>query len=45
MPPILTEEYTDAVDSGYDSDHDIISSEMLEDICDGIQSHPNVDKS
>ena len=42
MPPIQSEEDMDAMDSGYDSDHDIISTEMLEDICDGSQSHPNV---
>ena len=27
-----------------DSDHDIISTEMLEDIRDGSQTHPNVDR-
>ena len=27
-----------------DSDHDIISTEMLEDICDRSQSHPNVNR-
>ena len=30
----------DALDSGDESDHDIISTEMLEDICDGNKSHP-----
>ena len=34
----------DAMDSGDDSDHDPISTEMLEDICDGSQSHPNVNR-
>ena len=27
---------------GDESDHDLISKEMLEDICDGSQAHPNV---
>ena len=40
MPPILSKEYMDAMDSGDDSDHDIISTEMLEVICDGSQSRP-----
>ena len=30
------------MDSGDESDHDIISTDMLEDICDRSQSHPNV---
>ena len=42
MPPLLREEDIDAMDSGDESDHDIISMDMLEDICDGSQSHPNV---
>ena len=44
MPPLLSEEDTDAMDYGNESDHDIISTEMLEDICDGGQSHPNVNR-
>ena len=32
------------INSGDESDHDIISTEMLEDICDGSQTHPNVNK-
>ena len=32
------------MDYGDDSDHDIISTEMLEDICDRIQTHLNVDR-
>ena len=31
-----------AMDSGNGSDHDLISTDMLEGIRDGIQSHPNV---
>ena len=32
------------MDSGNESDHDLISTDMLEDIRDGIQSHPNVNQ-
>ena len=42
MPPLLREEEMDAMDSGNESYHDHISTEMLEDIRDGSQSHPNV---
>ena len=34
----------DAINSGDESDHDLISTEMLEDICDGSQTHPNVNR-
>ena len=34
----------DAMDYGDESDHDLISSEMLEDICDRIKSRPNVNQ-
>ena len=34
----------DAMDYGDESDHDHISTEMLEDICDGSQSHPSVNR-
>ena len=34
----------DAINSGDELDHDLISTEMLEDICDGSQTHPNVNK-
>ena len=44
MPPLLSEEEMDAMDSGDDSDHDLISTEILEDIRDVSQSHPNVNK-
>ena len=33
-----------AMSSGDDSDHDLISTEMLEEICDVGQYHPNVNK-
>ena len=32
------------INSGDESDHDIISTEMLEDICDGSQTHTNVNR-
>ena len=44
MPPLLSEEEMDAMDSGDESDHDLISMEALENIRDGSQSHPNVNK-
>ena len=34
----------DAMNSGDESDHDLISTEMLEDICDGSQTHLNVNR-
>ena len=33
-----------AVNSGDESDHDIISTDMLEDIRDGSQTHPNINR-
>ena len=44
IPPLLSEEEIDAMDSGDESDYDLMSTEMLEDIRDGSQSHPNVNK-
>ena len=35
--------YMDAMNSGDESDHDLISTEILEDIRDGSQTHRNVD--
>ena len=34
----------DAMNSSDESDHDLISTEMLEDIRDGSQTHPNVNR-
>ena len=34
----------DAINSGDESNHDLISTEVLEDICDRSQTHPNVNK-
>ena len=44
MPPLLSKEEMDAMDYVNESEHDIISMEMLEKICDGSQSHPNVNR-
>ena len=44
MPPLCSEEEMDGMDFGDKSDHDHISTEMLEDIRDGSQSHPNVNR-
>ena len=41
---LLIEEEMDAMDSSDESDHDLISTEILQDIRDVIQSHPNVNK-
>ena len=30
-----------ALNSGDESDHDLISTEMLQNVCDGSQSNPN----
>ena len=40
----MSEQYMDAINSGDESDHDLISTEMLEDIRDGSQTHPNVNR-
>ena len=44
MPPLPSLEETDAMDSGDESEHDLMSTEILEDICDRGQSHPNVNR-
>ena len=41
---MMSEQDMDAINSGYESDHDLISTERLEDICDGSQTHPNVNR-
>ena len=41
MLQLLSEEDMDDIDSGNESEHDLISMEMLENICDKSQSHPN----
>ena len=44
MPPLLSKEEMDAMDYAGESDHDLISTEMLENICDGSQSHPSINR-
>ena len=41
---MMSKQDTDDINSGDESDHDIISTEMLEDIFDRIHTHPNVNK-
>ena len=44
MPPVLIKEEMDAMDSDNESDHDLIYTEMLENIRDRSQSHPSVNQ-
>ena len=39
---MMSEQDMENINSGDESDHDLISTEMLEDICDVSQTHPNV---
>ena len=41
---IMSKQDMDAINSGNESDHDIISTEMLEEIRDGSQTQPNVNR-
>ena len=41
---MMSEQDMDAMNSGDESDHDLISTKMLEYIRDGSQTHPNVNK-
>ena len=41
---MMSKQDMENIDSGDESDHDLISTERLEDICDGSQSHQNVNK-
>ena len=43
-PQLIIEEEIDAKDSGDESDNNPIYTEMLEDICDRSQYHPNVNR-
>ena len=40
----MSEQGMDAINSSNESDHDPITTEMLEDISDGSQTHRNVNK-
>ena len=44
MPPLISEEEMDVMDSGNESDDEPMFTEMLEEICDGSKSHPNVNR-
>ena len=44
MPPLLSEEEMDAMDYDDESDDEPMSTEILEDIRDGSQSHQNVNR-
>ena len=41
---MMSEQDMENLDSNEKSDHDLISTEMLEDICDGSHTHPNINK-
>ena len=41
---MINQQDMENIDSNEKSDHDLISTEMLEDIRDGTQTHPNVNK-
>ena len=41
---MISEKYMENINFGDDSDHDLISTEMLEDIRDGSQTHPKVNR-
>ena len=41
---MMSKQDMDAINPGDESDHDLISTEMLEDIRDGSQTHPIVNK-
>ena len=40
----MSKQDIDAINSGDESDHDLISKEMLVEIRDGSQTHPNVNR-
>ena len=41
---MMSEQDMENINSGDESDHDLISTEMLEDIRDGSQNHPNINR-
>ena len=41
---MMSKQDMEDINSGDESYHDLISTEMLEDICDGSQTHPNVNR-
>ena len=44
MPPLPSEGEIDAIDSGDESDDRPMYTEMLKDICDYSQYHPNINR-
>ena len=40
----MSEQDMDAINYGDESDHDLISTDMLEEICDGSQTHLNFNR-
>ena len=42
IPPLISKEEIYVVDSGHESKDEPMSTEMLEDICDGSKSRPSV---
>ena len=41
---MMSEQDMENINSGDESDHDLISTKMLEDICDVSQTHPNINR-
>ena len=41
---MMIEQDMDAMTFCDESDHDLISTEISEDICDGSQTHPNINR-
>ena len=44
MPPLISKEEMDAMDSGNKYDYEPMSTEMLEDICGFNKSHPGINR-
>ena len=44
MPPLINKEEIYTMDSGDESEDKPMSTDMLEDICDGSNSHPSINK-
>ena len=42
---MMSEQDMENINSGDDSDHDLISTEMLEEICDESQTHLNINRT
>ena len=42
MPPLISKEEMDKMDSGYDSEDELMSTYMLKDIRDSSQSHKSL---